>query len=244
MLSVGQIVNRAYLSRNCDKGQEMKHGKWAVLLTVALVSPPASGRQPVPPSKANTVPVEQVLRSNEAMGEVDSCASAVRPGLTVELCNRTWRGIKWTLYSNWNAQLDTPAGHRWLVHCKYDVIEREDVCYFSTGDQFSIVRRDGYKTIIFWGVEKYPGSPMTARFDDGDPISTTGEAWEHQEALSIYRLMRTGKVMRYRFSNWPDGAARDGRIDLTGFSDTAVLMEAIRDQFTTSRILKKIDVPK
>lgn len=226
----------------------MRYGIAAGVLIAALATSAAHckpAKRPVRPTRSAvaTRPIPQAAMI-EAMTEVDSCAGKATPGRPVELCNRTWKGIKWLLYSNWNGQLDTPAGGRWLVSCKYDAIEREDLCSFSTGDQFFIARSDGYATAVFWGLQRYPGSEMTYRFDDSAPISTTAESWSAEQSRSIYRRMMAGKIMRYRFSDWPNNASHDGSIDLAGFADTAALMEAIRDQFTIARVLKKIDVPE
>jgi hypothetical protein len=85
---------------------------------------------------------------------------------------------------------------------------------------------------------------MAVRFDDEAPITTAKETWSHQQSPAIYRRMLTAKVMRYRFSDWPERNTHDGHIDLSQFADAAALMEAIRDEFTLARVLKKIDVPQ
>lgn len=88
----------------------MGNGIAAGMLIAALVTSGADGRQVKRPARSAVItrPIPEAAMI-EAMVEVDSCAGKAMPGRPVELCNRTWKGIKWLLSSNWNAQLDTPA---------------------------------------------------------------------------------------------------------------------------------------
>jgi hypothetical protein len=159
------------------------------------------------------------------------------------ICKGRWRGIEWLLSTRaWTAQLDLPNGVRWFVNCHYDAIYQEDTCSWTTGDEFIILRGDGYSTDISWGLRRFPNSEMVARFDALPPIATIKTTWSAEQSTKIYRSMLAGKLLRYRWYSWPDNYERGGTIDLRGFDDAAALMEALRDEFTTSRVLHKTEV--
>src|SRR3569623_1248432 len=151
--------------------------------------------------------IELISRATlvEAMREVDGCTHAFVEGTTMAPeCHRDWKGIKWTLFSNWGAELTLPNGVRWQVSCKYDAIDREERCAWTTGDEFLISMGDGYATLVDWGFRKYPASEMTVRFDDQPAVSTTSETWTGSQARSLYGQLLQSKVMRYRWYSWPD----------------------------------------
>jgi hypothetical protein len=126
-----------------------------------------------------------------------------------------------------------------LFSCEHDEIERDDLCSFTTGDQFAIIRGDGYRTIVNWGYVRFPGSEMIARLDDDAPVSTKAETWTPGQSRWLYMRMMRAQTMRYRFVEWPSGASRDGSINLASFADTSALMEAIRDQFIIAQLTGK-----
>lgn len=182
-------------------------------------------------------------RSKAAFADVVECVKQFEAAsYQRSTCKRSWRGIDYLLTSAFTAQLDTPGGARWMVTCDHDAIEEEDRCSFNTGDQIFISRGDGYRVAMGWGLRKMPGSEMIARFDDDAAIRTTEELWPRERSRAIYLRMMAGKVMRYRWYDWPNEAAHDGTIDIIGFADTAALMEAIRGEFQIARVLKKIPV--
>lgn len=183
-------------------------------------------------SSGNTV---DRLEATKALG---ACTNTTPLATT---CEGEWRGLKWLLATKtWTAQIDLPSGIRWFSHCRYDAIEREDRCVWSTGDEFSIVRGDGYSTLINWGIRRFPASDMVARFDNEQPFSTAAETWNATQSMSIYRRMTAGKVLRYRWYSWPEKTERGGSLDLTDFSNSAALMEALRDEYTVKRILNQV----
>lgn len=203
----------------------------------------AQRRGPARTAAASTIELVARDRSRAAFADVAECVKQFEAaGYQRSTCKRSWRGIDYLLTPAFTAQLDAPGGARWLVTCEYDAIEREDRCSFNTGDQFFISRGDGYRVAMGWGLRKSPGSEMIARFDDDAATRTTEELWSRERSRSLYKRMMAGKVMRYRWYNWPDEAARDGTIDISGFADTAALMEAIRGEFQIARVLKKIPV--
>lgn len=176
-----------------------------------------------------------------AFADVIECVKQFEAaGYERSTCKRTWRGIDYLLTSAFTAQLDTPGGVRWMVTCTYDAIEEDDRCSFSTGDQFFISRGDGYRVDMGWGFQKAPSSEMIARFDDDAAIRTTEEVWSRGRSRELYQRMMVGKIMRYRWYDWPNEAAHDGTIDINGFANAAALMEAIRGEFQIARALKKI----
>ncbi len=156
-------------------------------------------------------------------------------------CKGSWRGVDWLLSTKiWTAQIDLPSGVRWFASCSHDAIEREDTCSWTTGDEFVISRADGYSTTVSWGLRRFPGSAMEARFDNSSPISTSKNMWSAKQSTEIYCQMIRGKLLRYRWYSWPEEQQRGGELDLSGFANAAALMEALRDEFTNSRVLKKI----
>lgn len=176
----------------------------------------------------------------EAAREVNGCArqlnATVKP---YQLCAKQWREIKWTLYSNWIGEITAPSGF-WTVSCNYNPIERTDTCSFSSGLDFTIIRSDGYRTLLNWGRRRYPGSNMIARIDDAAPLSTTAETWTFQQSRAIYQRMIGGKAMFYRWSDWPYNASHDNSMNLSDFANFAALLEGIRDEFTMQRVLGKV----
>ncbi|MFD1035935.1 hypothetical protein ACFQ15_14955 [Sphingomonas hankookensis] len=176
-----------------------------------------------------------------ALADVIECVKHFEAaGYERSTCKRTWRGIDYLLTSAFTAQLDMPGGVRWMVTCTYDAIEEEDRCSFNTGDQFFISRGDGYSIYMGWGFQKAPSSEMIARFDDDAAIRTTDEVWSRGRSRELYQRMMVGKVMRYRWYDWPNEEVHDGTMDISGFANAAALMEAIRGEFQIARVLKKI----
>jgi len=156
-------------------------------------------------------------------------------------CQGNWRGIKWLLYTkDWTAQLDLPSGVRWLVSCNYDEIYSEDTCSWTTGDEFVISRGEGNSTFVSWGLRRFPGSEMIARFDAAAPLSTSEKSWSSRQSTAFYRKMLEARELRYRWYSWPEDYERGGALNLAGFANAAAFMEALRDEFTTSRVLHKL----
>lgn len=132
--------------------------------------------------------------------------------------------------------IDT-GGNQWTFSCKYDAIEDSDSCSFITGQQFMILMPGGHDVFVSWGFRRFPGSEMIARFDNQVPIWTkSNDGWTATQSATIFRRMIGGKIMRYRWSDWPEENDHDGTIDLTNFRDTAALMEAIFSEFQVIRI--------
>lgn len=214
-------------------------GILAASVLIVLVNPAsAQKRARVAVAKLSS-PIKDADRL-DATKALATCTSAFPMPRT---CEGNWRGLKWLLATKtWVAQIDLPSGIRWFSSCRYDAIDREDRCVWSTGDEFSFVRGEGYSTLVNWGNRRFPGSNMEARFDDQPPFSTATETWSSMQSNNIYRKMLTAKLMRYRWFSWPEKSERGGRLDLANFSDAAALMEALRDEFTVKRILKQIPV--
>lgn len=210
---------------------------------LAFHAPAIAQRRGVPKTTAKPPELVDRERAKAAFADVAECIKQFETDkYQRSSCERTWRGIKYLLTSSFTAQIDTPTGARWMVTCDYDAIEREDRCSITTGDQFFFTRGDGYRVDMGWGLRKAPGSEMIARFDDDAAIRTTDDVWPRLRSREIYKRMMIGKVLRYRWYDWPNEMPHDGTIDLTGFADAAALMEAIRGEFQIARVLKKVPV--
>jgi hypothetical protein len=216
----------------------LKKAAVLVAVTTTLHSGLQAQKRRVAPY-AGLVP-EADLRA--AMQETQSCLSS---NTLSNSCQGSFRNLKWTLYTKkWSTEIVTPSGAVWIVQCTHDSIESEDRCRWTTGEHFSVSVGDGYSVYVGWGLRKFPGSEMIAKFDDRPPLRTTSEFWTQVQSRAIYRQMLTSKVLRYRWYTWPDEFARDGKIDLVAFKDVAALGEALRMDFVTARVLKMIEVDK
>ena len=68
-------------------------------------------------------------------------------------------------------------------------------------------------------------------------ISGTTDGLSDKQSATLYRRMMVGKIMRYRWYDWPNNDEHSGVIDLTNFRSVAALMEALFDQFETEQVL-------
>jgi hypothetical protein len=210
---------------------------FAILATTNLAI--AQKAKPKPRVAAKPAPLIPEPLYLEAFKEVTFCGGQSEDP-SPSKCDSTWRGIRWKQNPSGYGEINPEVGTSWTFRCRYDEVENEDRCQFYTGDQFALSFIYG-KVWLNWGTERYPGSEMVARFDDGSPVSTSEkDGWPFPLGALLLRRMMAGRIMYYRWSDWPGERNRDGRIDLTGFSDVAALMRAITSNYTAARVTGKV----
>jgi hypothetical protein len=168
-----------------------------------------------------------------AKQEVAACRADIANftgGTGTPHCERQWRGLSYTMYRGWSGSIKS-LGAKWSFSCRQDEIDDERSCLLLSGT-VSLSKHSRFGTLIGWGQNTYPGSLRYLRIDKGAPIVADGDGGlGFRRSGPAYQQMKRGEKAVFRWTGWPYQDERTVSLDLTGFSATADLYDAIFSEF-------------
>ena len=108
------------------------------------------------------------------------------------------------------------AGGQWLVTCETDDFDDTHSCKIQKGGLAVILLSEGSKLITF-GFDHHPGTSLDVRIDRNKGLSWKENEFPQAVFDEAIRQMRSGKVIKMRYRQWPNYKEYTGSVSLDGF---------------------------
>lgn len=186
----------------------------ASLAFAAMLSPAASAQEMSPAARAG---LDNFAQSVLAVRECRAAGGAQ--------CE--WRELTYSINDQFSGNITVMGGPTWRVSCRYDRIERDDICSFAQNG-FRLSSINGVEWVS-WGGEAYPGSDKIAQLGNGEPIRwPESSIIDHRDAEMVIEIMSMTPTSLYRWFDWPNNRPHDIEVDNKGLEDAVRLFRAIR----------------
>ncbi|MFH7326259.1 hypothetical protein [Desulfurivibrio sp. C05AmB] len=118
-------------------------------------------------------------------------------------------------------------GTNWSLGCqKYQADDAYWCSLYKPALRVVITKDASY--LVSVGRSHYPGSSITVRVDDNEPIQETGKTvFSKQQSAAIVEQLKRGESVLTRYQEWPHREDKDEVIDLFGFKEALAIMEKI-----------------
>lgn len=132
------------------------------------------------------------------------------------------------------AEGDAPPKAAWEVRCRVDELSDVRSCSLRNGNlepQFALLLVGAKGSpIVMPGVHDFPGRKATVRVDQNKAIVfAPADKRDSGKQIELVEQLRQGKVARFEYHQWPEGAQR-ASIDLAGFREAYAELIRERDQ--------------
>jgi hypothetical protein len=148
-------------------------------------------------------------------------------------CEGNWQGLKYEFYSSSAVYIETSSA-TWEILCRVDDMDDSRSCSLSTLPKPNATPNDP-RLLILWTSysnsaaitlisksKRYPGSPQMLRIDQHTAWSTF-DTFGGKASAIIINQMKSGRILKMRYSDWPDNIDQDGDLDIT---DAGLILQA------------------